>query len=128
MFVNTLSANGKYPVQYCRNLQLPTQMQLSEKRKFFSQFPVPFLESTSNFKNFEKKMMVLANVFPKLQTVKNFVTSLCKKRRFGTRLDSRHVKVSRILTKSGWECFYHVFSSIWGKLIWGISPLVLGGN
>ena len=101
MFVNTLSANGKYPVQYCRNLQLPTQMQLSEKRKFFSQFPVPFLESTSNFKNFEKKMMVLANVFPKLQTVKNFVTSLCKKRRFGTRLDSRHVKVSRILTKSG---------------------------
>ena len=45
-------------------------------------------------------MMALANVFPKLQTVKNFVTPLCKKHRFGTRLDSRHKKVSRILAKS----------------------------
>ena len=36
-------------------MQLPIQMQLSEKRKTFSQFFVPFLESTSNFKYFEKK-------------------------------------------------------------------------
>ena len=45
-------------------------------------------------------MMVLPNVFRKLQTVKNFITPLCKKRRFGTRLDSRHVKLSHIFTKS----------------------------
>ena len=44
--------------------------------------------------------MVLANVFPELQTVKSFVTPLCKKRRFGTRLQSRDVKVSQILAKS----------------------------
>ena len=47
-----------------------------------------------------KKMMVMANVFPKLQTVKNFVTSLCKKRRSGTPSESEHVKVSRIIAKS----------------------------
>ena len=88
MFVNTLSADGKYPVQYCRNLQLPIQMHLSEKQEIFSQFSIPFLDSTSNFKHFEKKMMVLANVFSKLQTVKNFDTPLFKKRRFETRLDS----------------------------------------
>ena len=69
--------------------------------------------------------MVLANVFPKLKTVKNFVIPLCKKRRFRTRLDSRHVKVSRILAESIWECLYHDFSSIWGKLILKISPLGL---
>ena len=54
VFVNTLTADGKYPVQGCENLQLPIQMQLSEKRKTFSQFFVPFLGSTSNFKDFEK--------------------------------------------------------------------------
>ena len=54
-FVNILAADGKYLVQYCENLQLRLEMQLPEKRKTFSQFFVPFLESTSNFKHFEKK-------------------------------------------------------------------------
>ena len=70
-------------------------------------------------------MMVLANVFCGLQTLKNFVTPLSKKRHFGTRLDSWHVKGSRILAKSPWECFYQVFSSIWGNLIREIFPLGL---
>ena len=55
VFVNTLTADGKYPVQECQNLQLPIEMQLSEKRKSFSKFFVPFLESRSNFNHFEKK-------------------------------------------------------------------------
>ena len=55
VFVNTLTADGKYPVQECQNLQLPIEMQLSEKRKSFSKFFVPFLEFTSNFNHFEKK-------------------------------------------------------------------------
>ena len=57
----------------------------------------------------KKKMIVIANVFQKLQIAKDFVTQLYKKRRFGARLDSRHVKVPRILAKSPGECFYHVF-------------------
>ena len=71
------------------------------------------------------RMVVILNVFPQLQTVKNFCSPLCKKRYFGTRLDSRGLKVSRTLAKSPWECFYDLFSSIWGKLIWKMSPLVL---
>ena len=70
VFVNTLSADDKYSVQYCQNLQLPIQMQLSEKRSRFSEFFVPFLDCTWEFKDIEKKMMVIANVFPKLQTEK----------------------------------------------------------
>ena len=45
-------------------------------------------------------MMAIANMFLKLETVKNFVTTSCKKCRFGTRLDSQHVKVSRIFAES----------------------------
>ena len=70
--------------------------------------------------------MVIANVFPKLQTVKNFFIPLCKKRRFGTRFDTQHDKVSQILAKSPWEGFYHVFSSFWEKFISNISPVLLG--
>ena len=36
VLVNTLTADGKYPVQVCENLQVPIQMQLSEKRETFS--------------------------------------------------------------------------------------------
>ena len=55
VFVRTLSAHAKYPLEYDENLQLPIQIQLYEKQKPFSQFFVPFLESTSNFKYFEAK-------------------------------------------------------------------------
>ena len=55
VFVNTLTADGKYPVQGCENLQLPIQMQLSGKPKTFSEFFVLFVESISKFKHFEKK-------------------------------------------------------------------------
>ena len=71
-------------------------------------------------------MMVITNVFPKLQTMKNFVRPLCKTRRFGTRFDSQHMRVSQISAKSPSEHFYHVFSSIWGKLIWKMFPVLLG--
>ena len=55
VFVYTLTSDGKYPVQGCGNLQLPIQMQLSEKPKSFSEFFVPFLNSTSNFEHLERK-------------------------------------------------------------------------
>ena len=31
VFVNTLTADSKYPLQDCENLQLPIQMRLSQK-------------------------------------------------------------------------------------------------
>ena len=55
MFRNTLTAKEKYRVRDCVNLPSPIQMQLSLKPRIVSDFFVPFLESTSNFKHFEKK-------------------------------------------------------------------------
>ena len=55
MFLNTLIAESKYPIADWENLQLLIQMQLSEKRKYFSELFIPFLESTWNFKHFAKK-------------------------------------------------------------------------
>ena len=103
-----------------------------------SQFKCNYLQNEELFFNFlfhfwdlnqvlnvlKEKMIVIANVFPKLQAVKIFVRRLSKKRRFRTRSDSQHVKASQILAKSSWERFYHVFSSFSGKLIWKMSPIV----
>ena len=55
VFVNTCTAEGMYPVKDCEKLQLPIQIQLSEKSKGLPQFFLPFLESPSNFKHFERK-------------------------------------------------------------------------
>ena len=55
VFPNTLTADGKYLVEDWKNWKLPMQIQLSWKTKTFSEFFVPFLEYTSNFKHFEKK-------------------------------------------------------------------------
>ena len=55
VFVKTLPADGMYPVKDCEDLQLQVQMQLSQKLKKVSEFFVPVLESTSNFKHFQKK-------------------------------------------------------------------------
>ena len=73
----------------------------------------------------KKNLTAIAIVFPKLQTVKNFVRPLCKKR-FGARFDSQHVKLSQLRVKSPSEHFHHVFSSLWGTVIWNMSPLVWG--
>ena len=71
-------------------------------------------------------MMVVADVFPKLQTVKNFARPFCKMGRFRKRFHSQDVKVCQVLAKSPWERFYHVFSSFWENLVGKMSPLVLG--
>ena len=55
VFLKTLRSDGKYPGQGCENLEVRIQMQVSQKQKTFSDFFVPFLKSTSNFKHFEKK-------------------------------------------------------------------------
>ena len=59
-----------------------------------------FLKSLLNFKHFEKKFIVIANGFPKLQIVKDLIKPLSKKRRLRTSLDSQHIKASQTLAKS----------------------------
>ena len=73
VFVNILTAAGKYPLQACQNLLLQIQMQLSKKRKSFSNSLFHFW-NFHHFKHFEKKkMMVITYVFPKLKTAKDAI-------------------------------------------------------
>ena len=66
-------------------------------------------------------MIVIANVFPKLQTVKHLIKPLSWKRHFRTSFDSQHVNGCQTLVKSAWEHFYHIFWSPWAEMIRKVS-------
>ena len=121
--VNILTADDKYPGQDSENLQLTIQLQLPIKRKHFSNFFLNSWNLNQILNILNEKMIVIANVLTRLQTVKILVRPLSKMRRFRKRFDSQHVKALQILVKYPWERFYHVFSSLSGKLIWKMSPL-----
>ena len=55
LFVNTLSADGKYSVLNRDNLTQPIQMQLSQKQKTFPQFIPQMLKFSLNSGHFPKK-------------------------------------------------------------------------
>ena len=69
-------------------------------------------------------MIVIANVFPRLQIAKDLVRQLSKKRRFRISFGKQHAKGSQALAKSLSEIFYHAFWSLGGEITWKISPLL----
>ena len=73
LFVNTLTDNDKYCLLYRDNLTQTIQILLSQKQKTFSEFFSAFLKSTLNLKHFQKKMIVIADVFPKLPSPKKVI-------------------------------------------------------
>ena len=73
LFVNTLTDDDKYCLLYRDNLTQPIQILLSQKQNTFSQFFSPFSKSTLNFEHFQKKMTLIADVFPKLPSPKKVI-------------------------------------------------------
>ena len=73
LFLNTLTADDKYFLISKDKWMQTIQMHLSQERKFFSQFFSVFFEFALNFQHFQKKMTLIAYVFPKLRTTKNLL-------------------------------------------------------
>ena len=68
------------------------QMHLSQKGKIFSQFSFSFSESALSLEHFQKKMTLIAYVYPKLTTTKNVLRQMSKSLRFREPVDRRHGK------------------------------------
>ena len=68
------------------------QMHLSQKQKSFSEFSFAFFESALSLEHFQKKVTLIAYVFPKLPTTKNVLRQMSKGSRFREPLDRRHGK------------------------------------
>ena len=73
LFVNTLTDVDNYCLLYRDNLRRPIQILLSQKQKTFSEFFSAFLKATLNFERFQKKMTLIADVFPKLPSPKKVI-------------------------------------------------------
>ena len=73
LFVSTLTDKDKYCFLYRDNLRQPIQILLSQKQKTFSQFFSAFLKCTLNFEHFQKKMTLIADIFPKLPSPKKVI-------------------------------------------------------
>ena len=61
-------------------------------------------------------MTLIAEVFPKLQTPKNMVTSISKKSSFKGSFPKQHDKRSQMLFKFPWQHLYHIYWSMWRQL------------
>ena len=55
MFVNALTANGKYSGSHMQNLRQQFETPLSHKQKTFSWFFIAFLKCGSNLEHFQNK-------------------------------------------------------------------------
>ena len=76
------------------------QMHLSRNQKIFSEFFSAFFESALNFEHFQRKMTVIADVFPKLPITKNVLRQMTKSSRFREPVYMRHGKWAEALFQS----------------------------
>ena len=58
-------------------------------------------------------MTLIADLFPKLRTPKNMVTSMSKKSRFKRSCGKQHGKRAQTLLKFAWQHLYHIYWSLW---------------
>ena len=68
-----------------------------KNKRYFPNFFSAFFESAFNFEHFEKKMTLIAYVFPKLPTTKNLLRQMSKSSRFREPVDRRHSKRAEAL-------------------------------
>ena len=70
-FLNTLTADDRYSLISKNKWMQTIQMHLSQKPKIFSELFWTFFEFVLNLEHFQKKMTLIAYVFPKLPTTKD---------------------------------------------------------
>ena len=100
LFLYIFTANDKYSLISKDKWMQTIQMHLSEKQKIFSEFFSVFFESALNFEHFQKKITLIAYVFPKLPTTKDVLISMSKNSASRGRLDRRHGKQAETLIQS----------------------------
>ena len=71
--LNTLTADDKHYLLNRDKLTQRIEMQLSQKKRTFSEFFFAFVISISNFKHLPKKVTLIADVFPEILAAKNMI-------------------------------------------------------
>ena len=61
-------------------------------------------------------MTLIAEAFPKLQTLKHMVTSISKTSRFNGSFGKQYGKRAQTLLKFAWQYLYHIYWWLWRQL------------
>ena len=70
-------------------------------------------------------MTLISYALRKLRTPKGVIRQMSKKSRFRRPYNQQHGKASQTLLKSAWQHLYHIYWSMWKKLSWKKSRLVI---
>ena len=124
LLVKKLAADDKYPVLNRDNLTIPIQMQLSQKKKTFSQFFAAFLKSRLNFEYFEKKDEPHSFCISEITNSENVVWQMSKKSRFRAPFDKQLGKRAQALLKSASQTLYQIHWPLPNKMSWKKSLLL----
>ena len=112
------------PLGILRNCSSVFKRNSLKNEKFFLDFLFQLWNVRQILYNFEKKMVVIANGFEKLQTVKCLVIAISRTRGFRTSFVSQRVNRCQTLVKSAWQQFYLIFWWLWGEMVWKVSALL----
>ena len=93
-------------------------MQLSQKRKTYSQIFPPYLKSKLNFEHFESKEDPQRFCILEVKDAKNLVRLKSKKSRFRGCFDKQDSKRDQALLKSLSQHLYHIHRLLASKLSW----------
>ena len=104
-----MTADDKDSLLNRDNLTQPIRTPLSQKQKSFSQFFLPFSKSTLNFEHFQKKITLIADLFPKLRIPENVARYMSKKSRFKGPFDRQHGKRVQTQLQSGQQDCHHIY-------------------
>ena len=101
MFLKTLTADEKYPVEDFQNLQRGQfKCNYLKNEKPFHNILFHFCNLHQTLNVLEEKMVVIGNVLPKLETAKNLDRTLSEKPHYRTQFDSQNMKASQMLSNS----------------------------
>ena len=103
-----MTADDKYSLLNRDNLTLPIPTQLSQKQKAFSDIFFAFLKCALNLEHFQKKMTLIADLFPKPHTPENVARYMSNKSRFKGPFDRQHGKRVQTMLRSERQNRYHI--------------------
>ena len=100
------------------------QTVLSQKRKTFSRFFIPYMKCAWNLEILKKRMSVLAKLFPKLLFPKEVATETSRKSCFRTPFGNQRVNEFLTPLKVAGHHYYPFSRWISGKLSWKKTALL----
>ena len=110
-----MTYDDKYSLLNRDNVRQPIQMQLSQKQETFSELISPFFKARLNIEHFQKNMLPIADVFPKLRTPNKEVNQISKTSRLRELFPKQNVR----WTKHCWNLNHnHISCSLWKQLCW----------